>query len=687
MANKNSVYKKEKDGSFEFWGYLPTEDVVSALTYTTDIGGINTRLTTAENNISDRYTKGESDGKYAFKNDTQDTIRQASYSPENLYDINPFLFNNLANLIERGGSAECYNSGGSRIKSSADMVPLFRFGNGTFTTIYITDTTNGDFCFDIIIKSPENYFYAGVLSVFLPSYYDGLVLKASAYWGYSSNGTPTVWNAFYNKNGNTALNHHGMYSWIQNNNADTRNWFKIHFEVNQAIPEIRVGLISYAPYDGAISYFLTRNGGTIYDKIQGSITNADHASYADTFIYADKVAVNLTESAVENASSWAKAIFGKDGPYDTHTYFKVVRAEYGTSNGNGSGMFGYYDSGIAWANRDTGGLLTVDWNSTQAKISAGSGMDLNWTRYLVLSESGSSIADQTVRSFTATEIDHGDKFNGDLSSTTLLYAPKMTTIGGLPVKDSNAPEYQKTITGTRSVRFGTATFNLNFSRNAFMDYFFDHGYHFDEETEASTYYRDTGLLCYNEKTYLCTFKYLSNTGDTDFKASLLLTEEEGDGRYLPIDGASASGFDLADKQVTIGNGAYTAKFPNKSGTVAMTTDIPSVPSTIDGLSSSSSMNPLSANQGRVLNNKIAAVADTVSCKIACGLCTVSEDKEVAVTVSGNVISAVATVYRTDNLSGSGNYNERVAVRWSGKTAYIRNDGGQIQISYAVFYSK
>ena len=48
MAKKNSVYKKKEDGSFEFWGYLPKEDVVSALTYTTDIGNIKTRLNEVE---------------------------------------------------------------------------------------------------------------------------------------------------------------------------------------------------------------------------------------------------------------------------------------------------------------------------------------------------------------------------------------------------------------------------------------------------------------------------------------------------------------------------------------------------------------------------------------------------------------------------------------------------------------
>lgn len=44
MANKNSVYKKRADGSFQFWGYLPTEDVVGASEYTEKIADIITQL-------------------------------------------------------------------------------------------------------------------------------------------------------------------------------------------------------------------------------------------------------------------------------------------------------------------------------------------------------------------------------------------------------------------------------------------------------------------------------------------------------------------------------------------------------------------------------------------------------------------------------------------------------------------
>lgn len=481
------------------------------------IDNLGSRMTTAESNIADRYTKGESDGKYAFKNDTQDTIRQASYSPENLYDINPFLFNNLANLIERGGSAECYNSGGSRIKSSADMAPLFRFGNGTFTTIYITDTTNGDFCFDIIIKSPENYIYAGVLSVFLPSYYDELVLKASAYWGYSSNGTPTVWNAFYNKNGNTALNHHGMYSWIQQNNADTRNWFKIHFEVNQAIPEIRVGLISYAPYDGAISYFLTRNGGTIYDKIQGSITNADHASVADTYNYACSKGT-ITSTSFDNNNPFTDAVFGKN--YSTNDHLVVARSadQYSSYFANS------WSSGIFWNCGDTWEGFSVSNRDWDKKIRfvvggiGGNGGNPAWTLDLITND---NISSQVVKSFTATEIDHGDRFDGDLSSTTCSSAPMMMTTGKLTDSSANEPSASKT-TKTRDIRIGGTTKSITCPMNPFMEYFFDHGYHFDTVSTSSSYECDAGLVVYKEDLYYCVFSYKdsANNGFVTYPVSL-----------------------------------------------------------------------------------------------------------------------------------------------------------------------
>lgn len=301
--------------------------------------------------------------------------------------------------------------------------------------------------------------------------------------------------------------------------------------------------------------------------------------------------------------------------------------------------------------------------------------------------SDKTIGQQTVKSFTATEVDHGCKFNGDVQSTTLLYAPKACTIGGLPIQESNNPDYANTITGARDVRFGSETFNLNFSRNAFIDYYLDHGYHFDEETEASTYYRDTGLLCYNGKMYFCAFKYYSSSKTTEFEASPVLTEEEGNANYLPIDGAEATGFNILDREILVGASKYVQTLQNKAGTIALKSDIPSVPSVVNNLTSTSTTSTLSANQGKVLNEKIAAVANTVSCKIAPGLVYVKEDQEEAITVSGNVISVVATAYRNDGLAGSQNRNERVCVRWDRKTAYIRNDGGDMYISYVVFYAK
>ena len=66
----NSTYEQDKDGLDH------------------DIGGLASRVTANEssinnlnNAVADRYTKAETDGRYAFKNDIQDTIRQASYSP------------------------------------------------------------------------------------------------------------------------------------------------------------------------------------------------------------------------------------------------------------------------------------------------------------------------------------------------------------------------------------------------------------------------------------------------------------------------------------------------------------------------------------------------------------------------------------------------------------------------------
>lgn len=164
-------------------------------------------------------------------------------------------------------------------------------------------------------------------------------------------------------------------------------------------------------------------------------------------------------------------------------------------------------------------------NITKEQVGLGNvvnqGMDLNWTRYLVLSESGSSIADQTVKSFTATEIDHGDKFNGDLSSTTCSSAPMMVTTGKLTASSANEPNATKTAK-TRDIRIGGTTKTITCSMNPFMEYFFDHGYHFDTESTSSSYECDAGFVVYEETLYYCVFSYKdsANNGFVTYPVSL-----------------------------------------------------------------------------------------------------------------------------------------------------------------------
>lgn len=221
--------------------------------------------------------------------------------------------------------------------------------------------------------------------------------------------------------------------------------------------------------------------------------------------------------------------------------------------------------------------------------------------------SDKTIGQQTVKSFTATEVDHGCKFNGDLQSTSLVTSPMHVATSEFTVSPDNKPNAERTKQGNLEVTFGSVKKTIHMKYNPFMEYFFKHGYHFSAVKEGgdSTLY-DRGIVTYGNFIYYCVYTYRSENDD-DFAAAIIATDDTEDmSKYVMSQGGSASELQIVGNYFRTDN-LKKVEIQEKAGTLALTTDIPSVPKLVDDLTTADASSTLSANQGYVLNNKIAAI--------------------------------------------------------------------------------
>ena len=102
----------------------------------------------------------------------------------------------------------------------------------------------------------------------------------------------------------------------------------------------------------------------------------------------------------------------------------------------------------------------------------------------------------------------------------------------------------------------------------------------------------------------------------NFTPSNYLTTSAASNTYLPKSGgvmtgmitfgSNVAGFNREEENDDGGTTEHTIYIPYSGGTMALTSDIPSV---VNNLTSTAADKPLSANQGKVLNDKIAAIID------------------------------------------------------------------------------
>ena len=433
------------------------------------IDNLGSRMTTAESAISDRYTKAETDGKLDEKVNIISSTQKYNFEGNGQY-----RYCKIATIKVTIGWAnrpivfECIGRGMNTVQTiSIYPDPVVSASGTTFSRI--TKITN-----DLVwgIKDEGG----GVCSLYC---------MLNEGWG----GVQVV-RVFY-------------YSYVN---------VEMKMEGVDGFPEGTVyaqNIITAALADKA-----TR--ATNADTADNA-THANSADVATTYTYACTKGT-IFSTSFDSTNPFTDTIFEKNYVY--HPHLVVARSADPFS----PYFADSWSSGLFWNEGDTWAGFSVSNRDYNKKIRfvvggiGGNGGNPAWTLDLITND---NISSQVVKSFTATEIDHGDNFNGDLSSTTCSSAPMMVTTGKLTASSANEPNATKTAK-TRDIRIGGTTKTITCSMNPFMEYFFDHGYHFDTESTSSSYECDAGFVVYEETLYYCVFSYKdsANNGFVTYPVSL-----------------------------------------------------------------------------------------------------------------------------------------------------------------------
>ena len=546
MAKKNSVYKKKEDGSFEFWGYLPKEDVVSALTYTTDIGNINTRLTTAETAIADRYTKAEVDSKVDDKMSYMQTVAKWEFNGNGRYKYCKIATIKLASIYANKPIIfECTGRGCTYVQ----IISIYPIVWDSVTSNYqfVIYRTTDDMGWGI--KDEGN----GLCSLYC---------ELTEVWG----------NVVVNRVYGDGIRSHTV----------------------SMIMASATGFPGGTVFASPIIHALKADEST----------NATNADVATTYTYANSKGT-ITSTSFNSSNPFTNTVFEEN--YANHPHLVIARS----ADPYSSFFANSWSSGLFWNEGDTWAGFSVSNQDYDKRIRfvvggiGGNGGNPAWKLDLVTND---NIADQTVKSFTATEIGHGDKFDGDLSSTTLASSPLHMAVSEFSTSEANSPTAPRTLTGNIEVTFGSTKKTIaDMKYNPFMAYFFKHGYHFSAVKEGgdSTLY-DKGVVTYGQFIYYCVYSYRSD-GTDSFDAAIIMTDDTTEmSKYVMYESGKAKDLMIEGNYIRTEGGRKVAIQENE-GTLALMADIPSVPSVVDNLDSSSSSSTLSAYQGKVLNDKISAI--------------------------------------------------------------------------------
>lgn len=543
MATKKEIYTKKSDGSLQFVGYLPTEDVVSALTYTTDIGGINTRLSTAESNISDRYTKGEVDLKVDDKMRYMQTVAKWAFDGNGQYKYCKIAtiklvsgFSNKPIIFECTGRGYQYAQTISIYPSMGESTTT-NYGFRIFRT---TDDMGWG------IKDEGN----GLCSLYC---------ELSEVWG------NVVVNRVY---------------------GDGIRWHTVTMVMKGAtgFPDgtVFASPIIHALKSGEATHASSADNATLANSVSSPYRSGLTYDNIESLPQYDCVTFDLIDCGEKIGGlnkAWWYVMSMKINPGDGFDYSCQLAMMMTSKWGNGE------EPQLAFRNKTNLGLN--DWR-------------------VVISDK--TIGQQVVKSFTATEVNHGCKFNGDLSSTTLVSSPLHMAVSEFNTSEANSPTAPRTLTGNIEVTFGSAKKTIaNMKYNPFMKYFFEHGYHFSAVKEGgdSTLY-DKGIVTYGQFIYYCVYAYHSDGSDA-FDAAILMTDDTKEmSKYVMYESGKAKDLMIEGNYIKT-DGLKRVNIQEKAGTLALLSDIPSVPSVVDNLTSTSSYSALSAYQGKVLNDKINGI--------------------------------------------------------------------------------
>lgn len=426
MATKSKkIYRKKEDRSLELVGYLPTEDVSSrvdniksALAKKQDKltpgKGISINTTTNEISVNDGafattdYVMNNFVANSIYEQD-KDGLDHDIYGLASRVTANESSINNLNNAVsDRYTKAETDGKLDEKLSIITSSPKYWFDGSGEYRFCKIATITaknswvNRPIIFECIGRGMDS---EQIISIY-PS--GSPVATGTAFTKITKTTNDLVWALKDEGNGVGSL----------------------YVMLSEAWGSVQVLRVSYdgvyvnvemkmEPCDGFPE-------GSILAKNVITALLADTATTADTatnikYIPGTRFTVNkFVESLTKN-------LFGEDTSYSGHARITTVRADYEAGVPDGIGILGDCGTGLAWYSTiDTGGLLSTSLGDyhfgKSATIGNIRGNGLEWWRYLVLSENGSNIADQSVAYADRAGYANSSGTAAVCESTTLLAA-------------------------------------------------------------------------------------------------------------------------------------------------------------------------------------------------------------------------------------------------------------------------
>lgn len=627
MATKSKeIYRKYEDGSLRRVGFLPAEDVSSR------VDNVESSINNLNNAVADRYTKGETDN-LVNQNIPLVGNRQAyefygggkhSYCLVCKIKI-LYAYQNVDLRFEYGGNGGPLNTvaivpfANDFNSSSNWSFKIWSFYNGSYK-FWLKDMGNGEANVYCDIVSNEGYLYitrvygrmlavhqVTMLMESADSIPDGAVSSAPYLWGDYAQSAGRANEATNATFANIMKSAPGQYQQLAYNvNNRPANWD----EINAAC------------YNGIRAQLVTSNLG---DK-----TEPDGTIITFGWDMGDWETQLLIPGGDSSGKVFNPMIRNEPGrreygSWHTIPYMEdVLSSSGGTIDAKGERCPLELKGGTVGSRQNirlypssSGGY----WTAIAFLDSSANDYGLTPSSWFVGAKEGffgiSKNGDGLYEEGSSYLRNNGDtwEFKGnsvithcDLQSTSLVTSPRVTSTkmsqhGKLQVSAENEPNYKKQ-KKTRDVYFGSVKKTVTADMNPFMEYFFDHGYHFDNGEEGNGSEYDVGIVAYSNLIYYCVFQ-LNSDGSSSFSASPIETHDStGKSVFLLKENGHASNLSLDDNQLFTSED-NALKFPVKGGIVATIGDF------YDGLNVAVTNKALTANQGKVLNDKITALSNAI----------------------------------------------------------------------------